>query len=356
MWDLKISTAIDWPLYVFDANGDGIAGLVSADFTSGISKNGGNFSSMTVTITELTGATGWYKLALTSSHTDTLGVLTVTTSATGTKQINAQWRVVNRLADDLAFPETSGRSIKVSAAGAVDADLKLWLAAAPAALTTNGYVQAMLLRWLTDNAGGTPNALISGRVDANAQVVGDKTGYALTSTEEDAIVDKVWDEAQSGHTTAGTFGKRLDADVSTRAFPNVAGRGIDVDTTGGVEISPGQATEANVTRWAGDAVNPLITGRVDASVGEMQNDVLTKDAMSPTAGEEIADAVHDEVIEGTLTHRQIERIVLAVLAGESNGGTTSTIHFRDQADTKNRVTATVDTTTGNRTAVTVDGS
>jgi hypothetical protein len=45
----------------------------------------------------------------------------------------------------------------------------------------------------------------SGRVNAS-----------IATTQEDAIVDKVWDEAQSGHTTAGTFGKRLDADVTSR--------------------------------------------------------------------------------------------------------------------------------------------
>lgn len=43
--------------------------------------------------------------------------------------------------------------------GKIPADIKLWLAAAPAALSASGYVQAMLLRWLTDNAAGTPLAL-----------------------------------------------------------------------------------------------------------------------------------------------------------------------------------------------------
>lgn len=42
--------------------------------------------------------------------------------------------------------------------------------------------------------GATINALISGRVDANAQVVGDKTGYALTSGERTSIANEV--EAQ----------------------------------------------------------------------------------------------------------------------------------------------------------------
>lgn len=41
--------------------------------------------------------------------------------------------------------------------------------------------------------------------------VGDKTGYRLSATG----VDDIWDEAQSGHATAGTFGKYLDAQVST---------------------------------------------------------------------------------------------------------------------------------------------
>lgn len=57
------------------------------------------------------------------------------------------------------------------------------------------------------------------------------------------------------------------------------------------------------------------------------------------------------VIE-TLTAEQIMRISLAVLSGKSDGGATTTIHFRDYADTINRVTATVDDD-GNRTAITL---
>lgn len=65
--------------------------------------------------------------------------------------------------------------------------------------------------------------------------------------------------------------------------------------------------------------------------------------------------VQEEVIEGTLTLRQIIKIFLAVLAGESTGGGTTTVTFRDNADTKARVTATVDSS-GNRTAMTLDGT
>jgi hypothetical protein len=49
-----------------------------------------------------------------------------------------------------------------------------------------------------------------------AGTVSDKTGYALASAPPTAaaVADAVWDEAQSGHTTTGTFGKYLDAAVS----------------------------------------------------------------------------------------------------------------------------------------------
>jgi len=67
------------------------------------------------------------------------------------------------------------------------------------------------------------------------------------------------------------------------------------------------------------------------------------------------DAVLDEAVEGALTLRQALRLFLAVLVGKSSGGGTTAPAFRDQADSKNRVSATVDAN-GNRTAVTLDAT
>ena len=67
------------------------------------------------------------------------------------------------------------------------------------------------------------------------------------------------------------------------------------------------------------------------------------------------DAILDEVVEGSLTLRHILRILLAVIAGKSTGGGTATLTFRDDADSKPRLTETVDAN-GNRTAVTRDGA
>lgn len=67
------------------------------------------------------------------------------------------------------------------------------------------------------------------------------------------------------------------------------------------------------------------------------------------------DSILDDAVEGTLTLRQVMKVLLSVLAGKSSGGGTATITFRDNADLKARVTATVDSN-GNRTGITIDGA
>jgi hypothetical protein len=67
------------------------------------------------------------------------------------------------------------------------------------------------------------------------------------------------------------------------------------------------------------------------------------------------DAILDDIVEGTLSLRQAQRLMLAALAGKASGGGTSSVAFRDLADTKNRIVMTTDTN-GNRTAVTRDAT
>jgi hypothetical protein len=67
------------------------------------------------------------------------------------------------------------------------------------------------------------------------------------------------------------------------------------------------------------------------------------------------DEVFDEVVEGTITMRQAMRLLLAALAGKSSGGGSAILIFRDIADSKPRITATVDIN-GNRLAIVRDGT
>jgi len=76
----------------------------------------------------------------------------------------------------------------------------------------------------------------------------------------------------------------------------------------------------------------------------------------PLANEN-ADAILDraDAIETGVTLRQFARLALATLCGKASGLETTTVTFRNTADTKNRVVATVDAN-GNRSAVTLDAS
>ncbi len=160
---------------------------------------------------------------------------------------------------------------------------------------------------------------------------------------------------------------------------------------------------AAIQAWLNSEPNGLVSGRVDATVGAMQANVMTAAAAasdlttelqsglatasalstvagyidtevaaikaktdnlpaSPAAVSDIptanqnADALLDRTagVETSWTLRQAMRVVLAVLAGKSSGHGTSTVVYRDMADSKDRVSATV--SSGNRSAVTRDAS
>lgn len=77
---LKLSTARSRVVFMVD-DADSVTGKTGLTLTITASKDGAAFASITPTVTEL--ANGWYKLALTSSHTDTLGDLALHITGTG---------------------------------------------------------------------------------------------------------------------------------------------------------------------------------------------------------------------------------------------------------------------------------
>jgi hypothetical protein len=60
-----------------------------------------------------------------------------------------------------------------------------------------------------------------------------------------------------------------------------------------------------------------------------------------------------DTIEGTYSHAETMRIILAALAGKLSGASGTTVSIRDTGDNKDRIVATVDQF-GNRTSVTID--
>ncbi|MDO8675544.1 MAG: hypothetical protein Q7K71_05445 [Candidatus Omnitrophota bacterium] len=163
-------------------------------------------------------------------------------------------------------------------------------------MAIDGSGRVDLGKWI----GTAPNALILGRVDSNAQVVGDKTGYsltqsfptnfssmaitvggavtvatnndktgyALTAGEEDAIVDKVWDELRSGHTTSATFGQGV-ASVQGNVTGSVA------SVTAGVTVS----TNNDKTGYS------LTSAEEDAVVDKVWDELRSGHVTSGTFGQ-----------------------------------------------------------------------
>lgn len=140
---------------------------------------------------------------------------------------------------------------------------------------------ADVVAWLAS----APNVLISGRVDSNAQVVGDKTGYSLSQSFPTNFASLVIDSNGRvdlskvlGSAINALISGRIDANSQvvgdktgyslTQTFPtNFAS--LVIDGSGRIDVS----------KWAGSAVNALISGRVDANsqiVGDKTGYSLTQ--------------------------------------------------------------------------------
>lgn len=91
---LKLSTARNRMVFMTDET-DHITGLAGLTLTITSSKNGGAFGSISPTVTDR--GSGWYSLALTTSHTDTLGDLALHITSTGADPLDALDEVLTDL-------------------------------------------------------------------------------------------------------------------------------------------------------------------------------------------------------------------------------------------------------------------
>ena len=220
-----------------------------------------------------------------------------------------------------------------------------------AAITTRSShapvdIWSVTTRALTDKAGFT----ISGTKttldilnDITAASVWVSTTRTLTSLGS-ALVAEIWNALTSGMTTAGSIGKKLaDWVVGT------------IDTYIGNIKQTGDSF-ARLGAPAGASVSADIAA-IKNDTAAILDDTGTSGVIVNATGlaADAVDEILDEVVEGTLTLRQAIRLLLAGMAGKSTGGGTTTLTFRDVADLKARITATVDAN-GNRTAITRDGT
>lgn len=171
----------------------------------------------------------------------------------------------------------------------------------------------------------TPTNITAGTITTVTNLTNAPTNGDLTATMKTSV------------TTAATAATPTAAAV-TGAVGSVTGNvgGSVASVTAGVTLADGAITAAKIA-----------TDAIDA-------DALAADAVTEIQSG-LPAAVWTYVVEGALTAVQAYRIMLSVLTGKSTGGGTTSVAFRDMADSKNRVDATVDAD-GNRTAVSRDGT
>jgi len=98
----------------------------------------------------------------------------------------------------------------------------------------------------------------------------------------------------------------------------------------------------------------LTIGEVESAVASLATSAEIA-ALENLSAADAAAAVLAAAVEGTLDIKAVLRVLLASAAGKASGGGTTTIAFRDAADTKDRISMTVDAN-GDRSAVTIDGT
>lgn len=136
---------------------------------------------------------------------------------------------------------------------------------------------------------------------------------------------------------------------------------IATDAIGSAEIAASAVTEIQSgLALASDlaVVASYIDTEVAAIKAKTDNLPASPAAVSdiPTAAQNAAALLDlSNGVETSITPRQALRLILAASAGKLSGAATTTITIRNVGDTKNRITATVDSD-GNRSAVTTDAN
>ncbi len=203
---IKQSTA-DLALVFFMVDStDHVTGKTGLTPTVTLSKNGGSFASPAGAVLEI--GNGFYKVAANSTDSNTLGVLALTATGTGADRCAMAFEVVANI-------ESDSVSAIASVAAAIDS----------MGLVIDALNNVSVAQIRTELA--TELARIDVAVSSRNATAPDNAGIAAIKAKTDnlpaapaavsniptaaAIADAVWDEAMSGHSTAGTAGSQLTA-------------------------------------------------------------------------------------------------------------------------------------------------
>lgn len=202
------------------------------------------------------------------------------------------------LAAAIGYEKGKTYSIRYEAtvASIIGADVDMFQIEAEVDANSAVTVNAILTAVSTGALSGVTIASVSGTVGSVAGAV------TVGATSQAAIVDLVWDEPKSGHTTADTYGEYLDATVSGVS----GGAG---DTT----VSATAAAAIATAVWDRTAAANNVAG----SFGEVLNDSETLGA--------IVNAIWDEPKANHTTADTFGEFLDATVSGVSGGAGDTTV-------------------------------
>lgn len=265
---LKQSTAYNLPILMVDST-DHITGKTGLTLTITASKNGAAFASITPTVTEL--VTGWYNLALTTAHTDTVGMLAIHITSTGADPMDTAFQVFAATTDDLVRSTTPANTLDVSATGEAGLDFANIKAATGATTLTN--ITVPIVTSVTNEAakymhGSVWIDSVNGAAGGSSYVNGIMTNPSNSIANAKNIADNLklkrfWVQAGSSLTmAAGMVGYYFDG--RGYALTNASSRDISGTTIIGCENLTGTwatPTEECYVYWS--QVGTSTWGEVD---------------------------------------------------------------------------------------------
>ena len=220
-----------------------------------------------------------------------------------------------------------------------------------------GVAGGMASRNNIAGAGATTFA-VTGGVNGQATLSG--TG-AISSATAQLVISMVATIAGTGSVSAADLRGYLNA-VATISGAGSVTASVAALAWANAALS-GTGTISNATPYATGELAATIRGYSDLTPEGIADKVWAALAVANNSAGSMGELLNSAgaaadpllgVVEGTLTLRDVQRIVLAVLAGQVTGAGTGTETFKGQAG-EHRVVSTVDAN-GNRSSVTLDAA
>ena len=264
------------------------------------------------------------------------GTIDTVTTLTNLPAITANWLTAAGTAADFGA--------EVAAA--------VWRDAVAADFTQAGSVGLSVMNGVALGTGLTVNACTT----VNGLAANVITAAATAADFGAEVSAAVWrDAVAADFTQAGSIGLSVMNGVAL-------GTGLTVAAVSGAVGSVTGNVGGNVTGTIGGLTAAALkdffdtdstTTYASAVAGSVVKEIADNAGGSSLTEAGIAAAVWDEQVDGTVTARQSARLLNSAAGGKASGLAGTNAKYRDLADTKDRIDATVDSN-GNRTAVTRD--